>query len=339
MRKITLLFVTFCLILSIFAGCAPKEDVTRSFFAMDTYCSVTLPAGYEKTALEVEKRVKEIESLLSPFLPGSDVYKINAANGGGVTVSNETAELLRFGLTAQNGLSEFDVGLYNLSELWGFYGGEQAVPPSEKIAETLLKCGVKNAVFTDVNTVKLLCGVKIDLGGVAKGYAADEALEIIKKSGAPRAIVNLGGNVATWGLKANGKPFRVGVRLPYSQDGVLGVVESADLGNHFVTAGRYERFFVENGREYCHIIDPKTGYPVDNGLVSVTVLGAPAGYIADALSTAFFVMGLDRALEYIKNSGCLEAVFVTEDNKVIITKGLEGVFTLKAEGYTTEVAD
>ncbi|MEN6350197.1 MAG: FAD:protein FMN transferase, partial [Syntrophomonas sp.] len=166
-------------------------------------------------------------------------------------------------------------------------------------------------------------GQMVDLGGIAKGYIGDLATEIYKKNGITSAFANLGGNVVALGNRPDGSPWKIGIQNPRGQNGeTVGVVEVADKS--VVTSGDYQRFFIKDGRRYCHIINPHTGYPIDSGLMSVTVI-ASSSADADGLAKAI-VLGLDKGMELIKNYGQAEAVFITNNKKIYVTPGLKNKF-------------
>jgi thiamine biosynthesis lipoprotein len=183
---------------------------------------------------------------------------------------------------------------------------------------------------------KLQEGMQIDLGSVVKGYTATAVANYFKKEGVTSALINLGGNVQCVGTKPNGEKWKVAVKSPFSDSstGILGVIEASDVA--IITSGGYERFFEDNGEIYWHILDPKTGRPARSGLASVTVIGTD-GLYCDGLSTALFVMGPDRAIEFWKANGDFDAVMVTEDGKVYVTEGISASFSLAPEYRNAEL--
>jgi thiamine biosynthesis lipoprotein len=168
-------------------------------------------------------------------------------------------------------------------------------------------------------------GQSVDLGGIAKGYAGDEAIKIYKKHGIKSAYVNLGGNVVTLGTKPDGTPWRIGIQNPRAQNGYyLGTVEVTDKA--IVTSGDYERYFEADQIRYHHILDPQTGYPADSGLMSATVV-TDVSVDADALSTAVFTLGLEKGMAMVKSLKGVEAILVTKDKEIYITEGIKSSFT------------
>ena len=190
----------------------------------------------------------------------------------------------------------------------------------------------------DTSTARLLqAGMEVDLGAVAKGFAAEEAEEALRAAGVERATIDLGGNVTVIGTRPDGDPWRVAVKDPRNTDGYLCILELEDVT--LSTSGGYERYFEEDGVRYHHIIDPKTGYPADSGLLSVTVVTANH-VLADALSTALFVAGPEEALDFWRSRDDFELVLCTDDDRIIVTQGLEDAFQLYDQdgGYTYEIA-
>lgn len=310
--------------LFLFSSCE-EESYTKSFFALNTFCSVTVPMKNKKAADEVARKISEAEKVFSAVREDSELYKINQ-NGGG-ELSRELYSVLKKALEINALLPAFDPSLYNLTLLWGF-GSEPSVPSEKDISDLLLHTGADKITLAD-GAVTLKDGARIDLGAVAKGYLSEVARDILAQNGVERGIVNLGGNVYVSGKKENGSDYKVGIKKPFCED-ILGVLTGGDL--FYVTSGSYERYFTENGENYCHILDPKTGYPAKSGLYSVTVVSKD-GTLSDALSTAFFIMGAEASLEYIEKTGVCEAVFVTEQKEIILTNGLKENFTLLDNGY------
>ena len=225
----------------------------------------------------------------------------------------------------------FDITVAPVMSAWGFAAGSFRVPSQAEL-DGLLELVDGSAVGVEGRTVTLGPGQAIDLGGIAKGYAADKIVGVLREHDVPRANINLGGNVLAYDGRPDGTPWRVAIQDPArvgEQDGFAGVLALTD--SFAVTSGGYQRYFEQDGKTYHHIIDPATGYPAENGLVSVTVEADAvegAGAMCDALSTALFVMGEEQALEYWRSSGYeFELVLVTEDGRVLVTEGLADRFT------------
>nr|MCR5584073.1 FAD:protein FMN transferase [Lachnospiraceae bacterium] len=197
------------------------------------------------------------------------------------------------------------------------------VPEENELSEILKNVDYRKILLSEDNMISLTEGMMADLGSVAKGYTGDKVLELFKKTGISNALINLGGNVQTLGGKPDGSSWKVAIADPDGSSSYAGYV--AVNGKTVITSGAYERFFEENGKIYHHIIDTSTGYPANNGLISVSVIGNE-GVVCDALSTSLFAMGPEKAIAFWKNSDDFEAVFITADEKIFVTEGIEKDF-------------
>ena len=316
--------VALLLILCLLASCAPAEH-TASFFAMDTLMSVTAYGEDGQAAAEAaEAEIKALDRLLSATNGTSEIYAANHSGGESVTVSDETAALLARALELCGETDgALDVTIYPVVKAWGFTTDSYQIPPEDELAEL-----VKQVDFTrialDGNTLTVPEGMELVLGAVAKGYAADRAAEVLEARGVTCAKLELGGNIHLVGTKPNGKPWRISVRDPFGE-GYMGELETD--GGAVVTSGGYERYFEQDGITYWHIIDPATGRPARSGLVSVTIV-APSGTLADALSTALFVMGKEKAEAFWRARQDFDFLLIGEDGTVTVTPGLDKRFTL-----------
>lgn len=311
----------------------PTKPVTGTVFAMDTVMDFTI-YGEETLLAAAESRIHELEAKLSVTEESSEIYAINH-NGSG-HVSADTADLLdqALALCGQTG-GALDLSIYPVVRAWGFTTGDYGVPETEELAELLAHVDYTKIDFDrKQSAVTLPPDMEIDLGSVAKGYTGDQILSLLREAGVTSALLNLGGNVQALGSKPDGSPWRIGVQNPLG-DGYIGVLEVTDQA--VITSGGYERYFVEDGETYWHIIDPATGAPAHSGLISVTIVGG-SGLMCDGLSTALFVMGLEDAAQFWRETGNFEAVFVTEDGQITITEGLTDRFSLADESPFDEVA-
>lgn len=324
LKKILILLLSLTL-----CGCTEKntdpEPESAEFFAMDTYITVT--AYGDKSALsEAENRVKELEKLLSVTDENSEIYAIN--HGSSVELSSDTKNVISFALDMANATNgALEPTIYPVLKAWGFTTNNYRIPESDEISRLLRNVGYERVNITD-NSLSLPKDMELDLGAVAKGYAGDEAIKVLKEHGVTSALINLGGNVQTVGTKPNGDLWRVGLKAPWSE-GNIGVLEISDSA--VITSGNYQRYFTgEDGKKYHHIIDTSTGSPADSGLTSVTVVGRK-GKMCDALSTALFVMGADDAIEYWRHNDHFEMILITNKNEIFLTEGLESSFVLRDE--------
>ena len=304
------------------------EPNSRTVFAMDTVMELSAYGADDALMEAAEQEILGLESRLSVTDAGSEIYALD--HNGLAELSPDTTELMQTALEmCERTDGALDVSIYPVLRAWGFTTGSYQVPTQEEI-ENLLTHVHYRKVTLENGTASIAQGMEVDLGSVAKGYTGDQVSQLLREGGVTSALLNLGGNVQLVGGKPDGSDWRVAVQDPES-DGYLGVLSLRDKAA--ITSGGYERYFVgDDGEVYWHIIDPATGAPARSGLISVTVIG-DRGVVCDALSTALFVMGLDKAAEYWRRYGDFEAVFVAEDGSVAITSGLQDCFTL-ADGYT-----
>jgi thiamine biosynthesis lipoprotein len=299
-----------CLLLSfLLFGCRTETAHSAAGFACDTVVTVTAYAPQE--TVDATLRIcADYEKILSKTAAGSDIDRLNRANGAPVEVQPETAALLALAVeigTASGGA--FDVSIAPASALWDFKAEEPQIPDENALLAACGRIDFHNIVI-DGNTVTLKNGAEIDLGGIAKGYIADCVAAYLKRQGVTSACINMGGNVVLIGTKPDGSAWTVGVRdpngTPEQSEEVLALSDAA-----VVTSGTYERGFDLDGVRYHHILDPKTGMPVQNGLASVTVIGTRSA-LCDALSTACFVLGEEKSRPVLERYG-VRAIFLYAD--------------------------
>ena len=303
-----------------------QKEAEKSFFAMDTYINLTAYGKDAEPALDAaDDRLAELEQLWSVTDSESDIYAVNHSNGQQISVDPLTAELLSFSLQmAEKTGGSLDPTIYPVLTAWGFTTGKNQIPADSEITALLHNVDYRKVQLTG-NDVQLENGMMLDLGAVGKGYAGDLLAQTLKEYGVQSALLDIGGNVQAIGSKTDGSPWRLGLRDPFSE-GTLGILEVSDKA--VVTSGNYERYFIgEDGKQYGHIIDPATGYPADSGLLSVTVI-AQEGKLCDALSTALFVMGPDKAAAYWQQNQDFDMILVTEDGELYLTPGIAEHFTL-----------
>ncbi len=307
-----------------------NEKYSRSLFCMDTYMTVTAYGEYADAALsEVSSRLQELEKEWSATDSESPIYKADHSAGASVEITADTEELVRFALEMNSRTDgALDITLLPVLRLWGFTTGDYRVPDAAEISQALGKTGASK-VSAEGGRLTVPDGMMIDLGAVAKGCAADIAAKLLEEKGVRSAILDLGGNVQTIGLKPDGSEWKIGIRDPVGE-GLIGTVSVEDKA--VVTSGGYERFFEQDGKTYHHIIDPKTGAPAESGIASVTVVGEE-GRMCDALSTSLFVMGADKAYDYWKREGGFEYVIVTDSGELVISAGLKDSFALDGDHY------
>lgn len=304
--------------------------IQTGFFSMDTYMEITAYGSKGEAAIaSCKDEICRLESLLSATDETSDIARLNAS--GVADVNPDTAEIIRYAmLIGEETDGALDITVYPVLKEWGFTTDEYHVPDSETLNELLQRVDFTQISIEDnaIPTVTVPTGVQLDLGALAKGYASDKAAEIMKQNGITSALINLGGNIMTVGSNLSGSPWKIGIRNPFSLDENIGILEVADKA--VITSGSYERNFTADGKTYHHIIDPATGCPAESGLVSVTVIG-DSGIQCDALSTALFVMGAEKAAEYHREKDGFDMILVTEEGEILITDGIADSFSSLAD--------
>lgn len=333
---IAVFYITGCKNKSVYISDDTKYK--RDFFAMDTYMEFT---AYGKNAEEgLEKAIKtvgEIEKTFSVTDKNSEVYAVNNRTENTIQVSQRLMDMLEYTLKiSKNTEGAFDISIYPVLRAWGFTTSNYYIPSQEEITELLKKTGYnKIQIENSENKVTLQEGMEIDFGGIAKGYSGDEAIQVLKECGVNSAILSLGGNIQALGSKPDGSAWNIAVKNPDNTNSYMGILQIRNKA--VVTSGGYERFFKgDNGEIYWHILNPATGQPAKQGLISVTIIG-DSGRECDALSTALFVKVLDGAAEYWKKYGGFEAIFVTEEREIYITEGISKTFVPEGEYKEKEI--
>lgn len=305
---------------------AADAEFTSELFAMDTYMTMKAYGPGAETALsDISSMIAQLDAHLSVTNSESEIYRLNHAEGQPVSLSDDAADLLKKAL-ALGGTTNGTLQLtsYPLSLAWGFTTGDYQIP-DEKTIDSILPLVDDSAVTLSGNTASLPSGAQLDLGAVAKGYAGDQAAEILQNSGVTSALLNLGSStIRAIGAKPDGSPWRIAIQDPIDSSAYAGVVSATDLA--IDTSGGYERYFEgDDGEIYWHILNPHTGYPAKSGLISVTVLSDSA-LTGDGLSTALFVMGLEDAMDYWRTQGGFEFILITDENEIYVSQGAEDLF-------------
>ncbi len=319
------------------AADADMEKHQKQVFAMDTVMILNAYGENAEAALDAaEERILALETDLDPKNENGSVYALNANAGTAVSVSRDCYDLLIRTMDVWSSTGgALDPGVYPISKAWGFIDADYRVPTQEEIDAIL---AAKNTAGVSADgeacTAVVPKGTQVSFGASAKGYTAQAVCDLLRDMGVEHAVISLGGNVQTLGeTKPEGSAWKVAVVDPLDPEAYAAVLEIGEAA--VVTSGGYQRYFEQDGITYIHILDPETGYPVDNGLLSVTVV-TDDGTLADSLSTALFVMGEEGALSYYEKTGGFELVLITSDGRVIVTPGLREGFRERSETYTYE---
>lgn len=327
--------IALILLLCLFTGCGPHSvRQSKTVYAMDTVMTLTVYGDEsvrrgahtlpEYALVQAEEEILRLEELLSVSQENSDIAQLNREGVLDNSVGPDAAQLICRALElAELSSGDFDPTIYPLTALWGFSTKEFHVPTQAEL-DALLPVVDYKQITQQNGRISMPRGMGLDLGGIAKGYTAERALDVIAETGIESAIISLGGNVGALSLKPDGSPWTVAIRDP-AQEGSY--IATLSLGGAYdriyaITSGGYERYFEENGKTYHHILDPKTGTPAETDLLSVTIVSQD-GTLADALSTALFVKGFDEAVRFWRaNPGEFGMVLVTEDG-LFATAGLD----------------
>ena len=292
------------------------QDLTYTDMLFDTVIKIQILDPADKSILDgLKKLCEKYDTMFSATNTDSELYKLNHANGQPFTVSSETANLIQEGIHySELSGGAFDLTIEPVSALWDFKADKPTVPSSDAIAQAVSHVDYTKVDIQD-NTVTLEDPeAGIDLGAIAKGYIADQVKTYLKKQGINHAIINLGGNVDVIGTKPDGSKYNIGIQKPFDESGEA--ITSVQLKDQtVVTSGIYERYFKKNGKLYHHILDPRTGYPCENNLYSVSII-TDSSTKADALSTTCFLLGYEKGMELIQSMDGVEAIFITDDEKV-----------------------
>lgn len=305
-----------------------RNATTCRFYSLGTMNEIEIFEPSKHILALAEKRVREINDHMSVFQPESDIARLNRMAGRrAVTLSRDTWELLALSkIICKESKGVFDITVRPLTALWAIETNKNQVPDGPDVLRARKLVDSRKLVCDAKNTQAYLkkAGQAVDLGGIAKGFAADEVKRILVENGVRSAIINLGGNVVVVGKRPDGQPWNIGIQNPAAPRGeFLGMLSVSDCA--VVTSGNNERFFIKNGVRFHHILDPRTGWPAQSELLSVTVV-CQNSVLADALSTALYVGGMQK-LPLLQQYGA-EAVFATEKGELFATEGLSDQFSV-----------
>ena len=337
MRRILIYLCSLILLMQLTACARPvtesdpeaAEREVRYVEAMDTFMTLTACGTNRSKALDAaEAEIHRLDALLSVGNPDSEISAINRKGSGILSADTRVMVAQALELFKETG-GCFDITVLPLVELWGFTSGDHRVPSESQLADALSTVGADRLSYQpDSGELTLSENQSIDLGGIAKGYTSQRIMELYRAAGLTSGLVSLGGNVQCLGARPDGTPWRIGIQDPWGAEGAMvAVVEIVDQA--VITSGGYERYFTDEstGITYQHILDPKTGMPADGGLASVSIVSSD-GTLADGLSTALYIMGLERATEYWRgHSGEFQAILIDNDGSIYVTEGLSSTVT------------
>ena len=333
--KLSLIFVIIATVIITQTACKNTKDVepvSKEGFYLDTVCKISIydmdgDLDKEKAEAAINKaykRCRELENTLSNTIESSEVSQINSAGGKWVTVGKDTLKVVKAGVKyGELSDGDFDITIGSVSGLWDFQSENPVVPEQSKITEALKHVNYKNIQFNG-NKIRIIDPeAKRELGGIAKGYVADELTTLLEKEGVTSAVINLGGNISTIGGKPDGSPFIIGIEKPYTDRTEIIGTTTAD-NQTVVTSGIYERQFQKDGKIYHHVLSSKTGYPVETQLEAVSLVAKKGRSMdIDAMSTICLMKGVDGGKAFIKKQKGVEAVFSAQGKEVAKTKGMK----------------
>ncbi len=346
-KKIVRNIIVLLLICSVFVYFAmktinrnnqPIESKTYPGTLMGTVMKKTLYATDISQLDEIDKRMDDkllaLEKQISVRIPESEISMANRnyVVGGTAPLSDNVVKCLKAEMQIyEETKGAFSPCIYPISSLWGIEDGCTEIPSEELIQKSVLSSDAKDMEVVDGGVIFKEPNMAIDLGAVGKGVACDMIKEELMQTKIQGAVISIGGSVLAYGDKGDGKEWRIGIQDPRGKKGdVVGVVD-VNANTMISTSGDYEKYFELDGKRYHHIFCPVTGYPVENELISVTIV-SDSGFLSDALSTACFVMGLEDGMEYA-NTKEVGAIFVTSDKKIYVTDNLKKKFHLKSKEY------
>lgn len=327
------------LIFIFITGKHEKVEATKNSYVLGTLISLRAFGNKaEKAVNEAIEKLNDIDDKMSVFKEESDISKINSK--AGVTpqaVSKDTYFVVKNAVEYSQILEgTFDPTIRPLVKLWNIGNDKETIPKKAKIEEALKLVNYNDVILDESNCTIMLKNKyqALDIGGIAKGFAADEVRDIFHKQKVKSALIDLGGNIFALGSKDDGTPWRVGIQNPFESRGdFVGILSVKDKS--IVTSGNYERYFMKDGQRFHHIIDPKTGYPSQSKIISATII-SDNSIDGDGLSTGVYILGINKALKIIEAIEGIDAIFITEDKKVYTTSGIDkNIFILTNDEFSS----
>ena len=309
------------------------EPISITGFQLNTVITITIYDSQDESLLsQALELCADYERIFSRTDENSELYQLNhrtlpQTEEGGYAVSDELAELISIGLEYSR-LSEgaFDITVEPVSSLWDFTSGEAVLPDEQELSNALALVDYRQVFLADNSLSFGMEGMQLDLGAIAKGYIADRLKDYLEDQGVESAIIDLGGNILCIGERPGGEPFRIGIQRPFADRSETAAIVEID-DKSVVSSGIYERYFEKEGTLYHHILNPDTGYPYENGLISVTIISDDS-VDGDGLSTSCFALGLEKGMELIDSLPDVYAVFITEDGELHFSEGFDAAFSV-----------
>lgn len=316
---------------------AQQEPVKRTEMLMGTVISVTLYDSTDESILDkVFDKVKNLEETFSINETGTEVDKINDNAGiEPVKVSDDTIEVVKEGIYYSDlSHGKFDITIGPLVKLWNIPDRPtEDIPAQDELNLVLPLTNYKDVVIDEANKTVFLTrpGMMLDLGGIAKGYAADVISKMLTDEGVKSAIIDLGGNIFAHGEKVSGDAWKIGIQNPFSNRGeIVGAISVKNKS--IVTSGIYERYIEVDGVKYHHILNPETGYPYENDIAGITII-SDKSTTGDALSTSVFALGIEEGMKFVEELDDVDAIFVTKEKGIYVTSGIKDNFELRDENF------
>jgi thiamine biosynthesis lipoprotein len=321
------LCIALMILMLFITSCKNTKPIKESRFLLDTIIEITLYENNKASKAmlnDMFNLIKNSEEKYSRYITGSEISKINNNPGKPTPVSSDTMEMIEKSIyysSISDGL--FDISIGPLIDLWNINGDNPRVPSQNEIESVLDKIDYRKIMMDRENSTVFLAdnGMSLDTGAIAKGYITDLLVTYLREKDINSALINLGGNLYLYGSKIDGSPWNIGIRNPFGLKGeYFGTVSVKNIS--IVTSGIYERFFEHEQIIYHHILNPKTGYPENNNLASVSIL-SPSSTVADCLSTTVFLLGLEKGLSVVESIDGVEAIIITRDKKVHLSSGIK----------------
>lgn len=314
-----------------------KETIIKEFYVLGTIIQLkTYGNNGEGAIQEAINRLNDIDNKMSIFKELSEISMINKKAGiSSQEVSLDTYFVIKKAVE-YSGLSEgtFDPTIKPIVSLWRIGTDAARVPKQNEIVTNLKLVNYKDIIFSEEDNSIGLKHIRqaIDVGGIAKGYAADEVKRILKNHKIRSALIDLGGNIFALGKKADGTLWNIGVQNPFNTRGEhVGLISVENKS--IVTSGNYERYFMKDGRSYHHIIDPTTGYPSESEIISSTII-SDESIDGDGLSTGVYIMGVEKSIKLIESLKGIDAIFITKNKEIYATSGIKDKFKMTNKEFT-----